>query len=53
MEESRRFRQTYIKTEHFAGVGGDAVQFDIDGIYVPDTTVEAAPKTGTVKRSAP
>ena len=53
MEESRRFRQTYIKTEHFEGAGGDAVQFDIDGIYVPDTTPEAAPKTGTVKRSAP
>ncbi|MGA7218503.1 MAG: hypothetical protein WBX38_09320 [Candidatus Sulfotelmatobacter sp.] len=39
MEESRRFSQTYIETEHPASGGtGDAVEFDIDGTYVPDTT---------------
>jgi type IV pilus assembly protein PilN len=52
MEESRRFTQTYIKTEHFAAAGsGDSVQFDIDGVYVPETTVEPAAKTEPVKRS--
>jgi len=60
MEESRRFTQTYIKTEHFAPAGsGDSIQFDIDGVYVPETTAEAVPapkpvhKTGTVKGSTP
>ena len=54
MEESRRFTQTYIKTEHFAPAGsGDSVQFDIDGVYVPQTVAEAAPKTGVAKRSEP
>jgi type IV pilus assembly protein PilN len=61
MEESRRFTQTYIKTEHFAPAGsGDTVQFDIDGVYIPETTEPApasgpapAAKTGKAKRSAP
>jgi type IV pilus assembly protein PilN len=54
MEESRRFTQTYIKTEHAAQPGGgDRVQFDIDGVYVPETAAEPAAKTGTAKRSAP
>jgi len=62
MEESHRFTQTYIVTE---GVGqglGDTVQFNIDGVYVPDTTpitpvsqptpARAAPKTPVAKRKA-
>ncbi len=61
MEESRRFTQTYIETEHSAGAGtGDSVQFDINGVYVPDTATASAPvpppKTKTTeksKRSAP
>lgn len=53
MEESRRFTQTYIKTEHFAPVGsGDSIQFDIDGVYVPETTVEAAPAPKPVNKAA-
>ena len=44
MEESRHFSQTYIETEHTAPPGsGDAVQFDIDGIYIPEAA--PAPKT--------
>ena len=47
MEESRRFSQTYIGIEHFdnsaAASGGDAVQFDINGVYVPDTAISPAP----------
>lgn len=36
MEESRRFSQTYIETERPASAGtGDAVEFNIDGVYVP------------------
>jgi type IV pilus assembly protein PilN len=54
MEDSRRFTQTYIETEHSAPVGsGDAVQFDINGVYVPDTAPVPAPKTETSKRSKP
>ncbi len=58
MEESRHFTQTYIETEHSAAVGtGDSVQFDINGVYVPDTTTESAPpaqtKTEKPKRGEP
>ncbi len=65
MEESRRFTQTYIETEHSATAGtGDSVQFDINGVYVPDTTPAPAPapapktpapktKTEKSKRSEP
>jgi type IV pilus assembly protein PilN len=58
MEESQRFTQTYIETEHAAAVGsGDTVQFNITGVYVPDTTPPAAPapspKAETSKRSKP
>lgn len=64
MEESHHFAQTYIETEHSANEpgSGDRVQFDIDGIYLPesDTTgnaippaaVQATPKK-TPKRSQP
>jgi type IV pilus assembly protein PilN len=38
MEESRRFTQTYIQTERTAAAAtGDAVEFDINGTYVPNT----------------
>jgi hypothetical protein len=55
MEESRHFAQTYIETEHTAQSGsGDTVQFDINGVYLPDSTPAAEPKkTGTSKRSKP
>src|SRR5712672_4385027 len=39
MEDSRRFKQTYIQQERYAQSGsGDTIQFDINGIYVPDTS---------------
>jgi type IV pilus assembly protein PilN len=55
MEESRRFTQTYIETEHSAQSGsGDAIQFDINGVYVPDMEPPAeAKKTVISKRSRP
>jgi type IV pilus assembly protein PilN len=48
MEESQRFSQTRIESEHSASLGsGDAVNFDINGIYLPDTapSPDAARKT--------
>jgi len=53
MEESRRFTQTYIETEHSAQAGsGDTIQFNINGVYVPDTAPPAEPKkTEISKRS--
>lgn len=43
MEESRRFSQTYIETERPAAVGtGDAVEFDINGVYLPAPFSSAA-----------
>jgi len=59
MEESRRFTQTYIETEHSAQGSGDTIQFDINGVYVPDTDHEAEAKKAepkkkeTSKRSKP
>jgi type IV pilus assembly protein PilN len=54
MEESKRFTQTYIETEHMAAPGsGDTVQFDIDGVYIPDMVPATAPTTETAKRSTP
>src|ERR1700680_5054722 len=54
MEDSRRFTQTYIQTEHSAPAGsGDTVQFDIDGVYVPETAPAPIAKTETSKRSKP
>src|ERR1700733_7584255 len=53
MEESRRFTQTYIETEHIENVpssnGADPVQFDINGVYVPETP--AAPVTAPAPAS--
>jgi type IV pilus assembly protein PilN len=56
MEESHRFTQTYIESEHPAPAGsGDMVQFDINGVYVPGTAAAVPPKTETEpsKRSKP
>jgi type IV pilus assembly protein PilN len=56
MEESQHFAQTYIETEHAAAPGsGDAVQLNIDGVYVPDASPTPAPtpKKATAKRSTP
>jgi len=45
MEESRHFSQTYIETEHSGKSDtGDAIQFDINGVYVPDTEPVPEPK---------
>jgi type IV pilus assembly protein PilN len=47
MEESQRFTQTYVETEHAAPPGSsDVVQLTINGIYVPTATPapEPAPK---------
>jgi Tfp pilus assembly protein PilN len=55
MEESRHFTQTHIETEHSAqSTSGDTIQFDINGIYVPNS--ELAPEVKrieTPKRSQP
>ncbi|MFZ0760280.1 MAG: PilN domain-containing protein [Candidatus Sulfotelmatobacter sp.] len=55
MEDSRHFRQTYVETETPATPGsGDSVQFNIDGIYVPDALPPGpSPKQQTSKRSTP
>lgn len=54
MEESRRFTQTYIETEHFAqGNTGDSVEFNINGVYVPEVAPQPNPNTKTPKGSAP
>jgi type IV pilus assembly protein PilN len=59
MEQSQHFTQTYIVTETAAGAGtGDRVQFDINGVYVPESeapTPAPAPaqKTEKSKRSKP
>jgi len=48
MEDSRHFSQTYIETEHSAPPGtGDTVQFNINGIYLPEIASVAAAKTST------
>jgi hypothetical protein len=53
MEDSRRFAQTYVETETTAASGsGDSVQFNIDGIYLPETTPAPALKPETSKGSA-
>jgi type IV pilus assembly protein PilN len=54
MEESRRFAQTYIETERAGNMGsGDAVQFEINGVYVPDTTPVVPAKTEISKATKP
>jgi type IV pilus assembly protein PilN len=55
MEDSRHFSQTYIETEHSAPPGtGDTVQFNINGIYIPEIAVAAVvPKAATPKTTTP
>jgi type IV pilus assembly protein PilN len=60
MEQSGHFNQTYITNETSAGAGtGDKVQFDINGIYVPEPELAstsgpaATPNNGKSKRSQP
>ncbi len=57
MEDSRRFAQTYIETEHAAPAqSGDTVQFNIAGIYIPEAAVASTPLPTPViqtKRSNP
>jgi Tfp pilus assembly protein PilN len=60
MEESHRFTQTYIETEHVESItvaGGDSVLFDINGVYVPETAPAPAPaparKAENSKRGTP
>jgi len=53
MEESRRFAQTNIVSEHsLQGTGGDTEQFDLEAYYIPEPAAaapkaEAKPKTDT------
>jgi len=56
MEDSGRFTQTYIYKEHTdpaATRNGDTVEFEINGIYVPETTAAPAQKVVISKRSTP
>jgi type IV pilus assembly protein PilN len=54
MEESRRFTQTYIESEHSGQSGsGDPVLFDINGVYVPDTAPAPEARKITSNRSKP
>jgi type IV pilus assembly protein PilN len=54
MEDSQRFTQTYIETEHPGALGsGDMVQVNINGIYVPQPAPAAPAKTATSKGSTP
>jgi hypothetical protein len=44
MEDSKRFAQTYIQSEGGAAPGsGDAVQFNIATVYVPEPVVVPEP----------
>lgn len=53
MEDSRHFAQTYIATEHTAPPGsGDTIEFNIEGLYVPEAPSVAAPAT-TPKAAGP
>jgi hypothetical protein len=48
MEESRRFAQTQIISEHFLqGTTGDTEQFEIAAVYIPEalSAGASAPKT--------
>jgi type IV pilus assembly protein PilN len=53
MEDSGRFTHTYIETETTAAVGsGDTVQFDINGVYIPETPgAPAATRVAPTKTS--
>jgi type IV pilus assembly protein PilN len=54
MEESGRFTQTYIETETSAALvgSGDTVQFNINGVYIPETPgAPAATRVAQTKTS--
>jgi type IV pilus assembly protein PilN len=52
MEDSRRFSQTYIETEHFvASSTGDTVEVTIVATYVPETVPVPTPKTEISQRN--
>ncbi len=52
MEDSRRFSQTYIETEHFVTSStGDTVEVTIVATYVPETV--PVPKTEISQRNTP
>ncbi len=54
MEDSRRFTQTHIDTEHVeTSTSGDTFQLNINAIYVPDTNPGQTPKTEISKGSKP
>jgi type IV pilus assembly protein PilN len=54
MEDSRRFSQTYIETEHFvASSTGDTVEVTIVATYVPETVPVPSPKTEISQRNTP
>src|SRR6202020_1727037 len=52
MEESKHFAQTYIENESYKVSGtGDPVQFAIVAKYVPESVLEAVPKTAPAAAS--
>ena len=53
MEDSQHFTQTYVDSENSAATGsGDAVTFNIIGIYTPETVPEAAPASAPTPKAA-
>jgi type IV pilus assembly protein PilN len=56
MEDSGRFTQTHIVKEHAdvsSSRGGDTIEFEIRGLYVPEAIPVPAQKTTSPKRSTP
>jgi len=53
MEESRRFAETHVVNERFnpGSQGKDSIQFDIEGIYVPEALPVETAKTEIPQRS--
>ncbi len=52
MEDSHRFTQTYIQSEHFDPMK-TSVQFDIDSIYVPQTLTPPVASAPVANSAAP
>lgn len=52
MEDSRRFTQTYIESEHIES-GNSSVRFDINATYVPEGALLPAPAATAPKTQAP
>jgi type IV pilus assembly protein PilN len=55
MEESKHFAQTYIETERSGAAesSGDRVEFDINGVYVPETETASASAPASTSASTP